>query len=194
MTFIGPLIDDEGLLSHLSDTLSSLLQQINGFTQYSGGFHLRGACREPLWHSLGYVWRGEGALWKSYAQISADDIPFAQEAMGDQFILRNGIVFRLESETGELKNLNCDFQMFLANVQNDPVGYLSLQPFVKFSNDGGKLEDGQLLNVYPPFCVEHSGEYSYRAISALERLAFLANFSQQIAGVDDGGVIQLKIK
>ena len=194
MTFIGPLIDDAEVLSHLPDMLSSLLQQINGFIQYGGGFHLRGVCHEPLWHSLDYIWRGEDALWKSYSQISADDIPFAQDALGDQFILRDEVVLRLKSETGELENLDCNFQTFLANIQNDAVDYLNLEPFVRFSSDGRKLEAGQLLNVYPPFCIQHTGEYSYRAISALERLAFLADFSQQISNLPDGVFIQLKVK
>ena len=194
VTFIGPEIEDEELLSQLLNEMSSLLRQINGFIQFGGGFHLRGVCQKPLWHSLHYVWQGEGALWKSYPKLLVDDVPFAQDALGDQFILRGGEVHRLNSETGDLETLDCDFSAFLRNVQSNFVEYLQLQPFVQFLNDGGNLEAGQLLSVYPPFCVAHNNEYSYRAIAALDRLSFLASFSRQIANLDDGTSIQFKVK
>lgn len=58
MTFTGPPLDDEDLLARLPAKLAGLLRQVNGFIQFHGGLHVRGACREPAWHSLRDAWDG----------------------------------------------------------------------------------------------------------------------------------------
>lgn len=127
-----------------------------------------------------------------YPAITADDIPFGQDALGDQFILRAGSVHRLHGETGELASLNCNFIAFLAAAQHDPLGYLHLQPLVQFYQEGGQLQPGELISAYPPFCTKESAVgVSLRAIPALERLAFLAYFAEQIANVPNGSQIRI---
>jgi hypothetical protein len=188
----GPVIDDHQILDQLPHDYRGILEQINGFTQFGGGLHIRGACTAPAWHSLAVVWIGEYALSKLYPAINADDIPFGQDALGDQFILRAGSVHRLRSETGELDSLSCDFIAFLEAAQRDPISYLHLQPLVQFYQEEGQLQSGELISVYPPFCTKESASgISMRAISALERLAFLANFAKQIANVPNGSQIRI---
>ncbi len=180
-TFQGAAINDPALLDLLPNNYGYLLTQINGFIKFDGGLHIRGICDDPSWHSLLKIWTGDLALAKLYPAINEQDIPFGQDCVGDQFILREGVVYRLWAETGELDSLGCSFNDFLDNAGNDPVEYLSLQPLLQYQSEGGSLQPGKLLSVYPPFCTKESANrVSLKAISALERISFLADFASQI--------------
>jgi hypothetical protein len=52
---------------------------------------------------------------------------------------------------------------------------------MQFQAEGGALEPGQLLNVYPPFCTAESGAgVSLAAVPVAERLPFLADLARQM--------------
>ncbi len=192
LTFQGPPVDDIATLDKLPSQLRGLLEQVNGFIQFGGGLHIRGACLSPDWHSLAEVWSGSLALWKIYPVLKKDDIPFGQDAVGDQFVLRDDVVHHLSGETGELSSLDCDLFMFLQSAQDAPVEFLSLNPLLQFHHEGGQLQPGQLLSVYPPFCTAQAGsKVSLRAISAIERIGFLADFAAQISDFPDGTSIEI---
>lgn len=192
--FQGLEIGDGETLSKLPEPLRNLLAQINGFVQFGGGLHIRGACLSPTWHSLREAWSGENALCKLFPAVLETDIPFGQDVMGDQFVLRENIVYRLHSETGKIESLNCDFFAFLNLSQNDPLEFLQLHPLLQFQNEGGTLQPGELLSAYPPFCtVNAQNGVSLRANSAQERIAFLASFAAQISSLPDGTAITLQI-
>jgi hypothetical protein len=194
ITFVGPPIDDGQLLDKLPANLAGLLQQVNGFIQLHGGFHVRGACREPLWHSLRNAWVGSDAFHHLYPAVGPEDIPFAEDCMGDQFLLRDGRVLQLAAETGDLRALELGMAEFFTSVQNDPVGFLSLNPLVRFQQDGGALEPGQLLSAAPPFCFEQPAEgVNLRAVPADERRRFLAELAAQLRDVQDGDYVEIKI-
>jgi len=192
VTYIGPAIDDPGTFTQLPADLQALLADRNGFIAYRGGLHVRGACREPRWHSLGYWWRGDDALHRHFPVLQPSDIPFAQDAMGDQFVLRDGEVHRLAAEAGELEALNMGLKGFLTAAERDPEGYLSLEPLYHFLEEGSVLEPGQLLSVYPPFITEESrGGVSLRAMPAEERLHFLAVLAAAVHRHADGARIRI---
>ena len=48
----GPGITVQSLLNRLPTAYANLLKQVNGFVAFRGGFHMRGICDEPEWHSL----------------------------------------------------------------------------------------------------------------------------------------------
>lgn len=193
VTYNGPPIDDAEILEFIPADLRGLLERQNGFVAFRGGLHVRGACREPAWHSLRRIWMGEEALAERYTALSGDDIPFAQDALGDQYLLRGGVVFRLASETGEVESMGKTLSAFLTAAGDDPIDYLALAPLVRFGREGGRLEPGQLLSVFPPFCVETGSlERSYRAVAAADRLRFLADLADQIAAAADGETVRFK--
>jgi hypothetical protein len=178
----------------LSPAHRALLTHLNGVVAFSGGLHIRGACREPAWHSLRTAWGGSLALHTLFRAVRQSDVPFAEDAVGDQFLLRDGVVQRLEGETGEMVSLDLELTEFLEACPADPIGFLQLAPLQRFVRDGGRLEPGQLLDVYPPFCTAESGAgVSLRAISAAERIGWLADFDAQIQGLPDGTSVQIRI-
>jgi hypothetical protein len=195
VTFTGPPLDDEEMLARLSANHAGLLRQINGFIQFEGGLHVRGACREPAWHSLRDAWEGEAAFYRLYPEVRPEDVPFAEDCLGDQFLLRDGRVWQLAAETGEIESLEVGLGGFFEAVQADPVEYLSLHPLLQFQREGGRLEAGQLLAAFPPFCTKESADgVSLRAISADERRRFLADLAAQLRDVPDGGQIDFRLE
>lgn len=191
--YTGPPIDEPAILDLLPGDLRGFLLRCNGYVAFHGGFHVRGACLAPTWHSLRHRWFGPEALQSHFAAVHHDDIPFGEDALGDQYLLRRGVVYRLAAETGELKSLEVDLQEFDIKVRENPVEYLSLGPLEEFRATGGTLAPGQLLSVFPPFAVRESAAgVSYRAIPADERIRFLADFARQISDVPDGAQIELR--
>jgi hypothetical protein len=141
--FTGPPIDDQQILAFLPATLRALLLRANGYIAYHGGLHVRGACVRPEWHSLRAAWFGDEAIHRLFPAVADDDIPFAEDALGDQFILRAGVVNRLDAENGTIESLGVDLVEFDRRVRADPIGYLHLQPLERFRAEGGVLEPGQ---------------------------------------------------
>jgi hypothetical protein len=181
VTYQGPAIDDLDVAARVPEVLRNILLKINGFIQFGGGFHIRGACREPLWHSLSRAWSGPLALFQLFPAVKETDVPFAQDCLGDQYLLRDGRVVHLQAETGEVHALPHSLLSFIEAIQCDPVETLKLQPLLAFWQEGGGLRSGQLLSVYPPFCAKESAAgVNYRAVSAEDRLGFLSSLAREI--------------
>jgi hypothetical protein len=194
-SFVGPLADDNIVLAMLPRNYASFLQSVNGCVVYDGGLHIRGACSIPDWHSLRRFWIGDDSLSALYSGVNADDVPFAQDCFGNQFLLRSKSVFRLHGDTGELKDLALGWHGFLAAAAANPTEFLSLQLLERFRNEGGWLEPGQLLNIYPPLCtVESANGASLKPISAREQIRFLADFTAQIARLPDDSKIRIVLE
>jgi hypothetical protein len=183
-SYAGSEITDTEILDRVPEDYCRLLHQTNGFILFDGGLHVRGAVSAPDWHSLRKVWLGDSALHKLFPAIKETDVPFAQDCLGDQFVLRAGIVHKLDGEIGDVESLAMSLETFLSHAQRNPIEFLSLQPLLQFMSEGGKLKPGQLLSVYPPFITKESADrVSLKAISMYDRLGFLANFARQVAGI-----------
>lgn len=196
ITWTGPAVQDEELFSLLPKELAVLLQQVNGFILRGGALHVRGAVGEPTWHSLRRYWVGEGALHARYAAVSPDDLPFAQDCVGDQFLLRQGDVWRLSAEDGELHPIGMTLFAFLEAASRQPLEVLGAQPLADYASDGARLQPGELLFAYPPFCVgeassEASSGVSVKAIPADQVIAAHARLAQQIRDLPDGTKIRI---
>jgi hypothetical protein len=190
--YAGPQIDDPELLERLPAVLRTLLERTNGYIAYHGGLHMRGACVSPEWHSLRSAWVGPDALHRLFSGVNPNDVPFAQDALGDQFLLRDGMVHRLSSESGEIESLGLDLVGFDQSVRADPVGFLSLEPLEAFRAGGGVLLPGQLLSVYPPFIAQESdSRRSMRAIPVHDRLRWLADLARSVQNLPEGAQVEI---
>jgi hypothetical protein len=137
---------------------------------------------------------GERALHKVYGAILPTDVPFAQDCVADQFILRHGDVLKLWAETGDLESLGKTLPEFFMAAAADPVEFLGMEPLLRFESDGNMLQPGQVLHAYPPFCTEEAANgVSLAAVGIAEALQFLGEFSRQISGIGDGQNFQLRV-
>src|SRR5437879_5528113 len=105
ITWRGESVDDVEILRELPPSFVRMLSDTNGFILHDGALHVRGASVTPEWHSLRVALQGPTAFHTLYESVHATDIPFAQDQVGDQFLLRDGRVFRLSGETGDIKPL-----------------------------------------------------------------------------------------
>ena len=195
ITYQGPEFQaDQEIESLLPDNLLSLLKQINGFIQFGGGLHVRGLCIEPEWHSLRAALFGENAIHNLYPSVGKSDIPFAQDCVADQYILRDRTVYKLYAETGELESLDFGLGSFLSAASADPVEFLGLEPLLQLQNQEQHLEPGQVIHVYPPFCTEEAKNgVSLKPVSAAEALTFLGDFSKHISSVGNGEKVEVRV-
>lgn len=187
ITWKGESIDDVEILRDLPQDLFRILSQVNGFILHEGVLHVRGASSNPEWHSLRVAWQGPKSFAALYPDVRKTDIPFAQDIVGDQFLLRDGAVVRLAAETGEIEPLCDSLQKFLEGVRNDIESFLN-------AGLSHKVQPGQLLYAYPPFCCDNGGKgASLGPVPASELIPLHADFARQIRNVPDGGQIQFKV-
>lgn len=193
LLYTGGELTDLVTLARLPTYLQTFLRAQNGVVAYFGGLHIRGCVAAPSWHALAQVWQGERALWRTYGELRKSDIPFGQDCVGNQFLLRGDAVLLLDTETGELADLDVDFKHFLFGAEKFPVDALGLEPLRTFQQAGGVLQPGQLLSLYPPLCIATNGSTpaAAKAVPAATRLAWLADFYQQIKDLPDGQAVKL---
>jgi len=190
VTFQGPPVDDMELFPLLRPKLRALLEQINGFIQFGGGLHVRGACRYPEWHSLRRAWMGKEALHQFYRTITATDVPFGQDFLGNQFLMRGDHVIKLLGETGEVEELGLPLLDFIEAAQADPDTVLNLEPLRLFQQQGGSLDPGELLQAEPPLCTQEADDgVGLTPVPVDEQLAFLRQFYGRIKCVSEDGKI-----
>ncbi len=178
----GP-IDDTQLLAELPSELGGLLDELNGFILHEGALHVRGASLAPEWHSLRAAWKGPNALHRFYEELEPGDIPFAQDQLGDQFLLRQGMIIRLSAETGAVEPFAECLEDFLEELEED------IEELLDVGLDH-PLKPGELLQANPPFCFQES-EAGVQldpkpADHVIRRHAELA---KRIRGVPEGGEI-----
>jgi hypothetical protein len=187
--FVGDSPARQESLRSLPRELALLYSKANGFIALNGGFHLRGLCSDPSWHSLEFAWIGESSFASQYPEVLPDDIPFAQDCFGDQFIYRSGNIFKLTGETGEVDLLCKSLDKFIKGITADPHTFLNLpESFLARY----VINPGQLIHVYPPLCTR-AEKRSFRVISATELISAHADFARQIRDVPDGGEINIKV-
>ena len=194
VSWSGPSLDDIEILPRLPRAYTNFLASHNGFIAFGGGLHVRGAVTAPQWHSVRAALEGPDALHTLFEAITDSDVPFAQDALGDQYILRDDGVWRLEGEVGTLAPLELDLNGFLQAASKDPVEFLGLQPLLNFQEQGGALAPGQLLSVYPPFVIAtESPQRSYRAVAASDLVRMLAQFVRETRELPDGTRVRIKV-
>jgi hypothetical protein len=186
ITWRGDNPDDIEIMRELPPELRNMLAEVNGFILYFGALHIRGASLAPEWHSLRNAWRGTKAFHVLYDGVSPSDIPFAEDQFGDQFLMRSGRIERLHAESGEMSPLCENFSAFLDGLAGDVETFLN----VSFQH---RLEPGELLHAYPPFCVkEASAGTSFSPCSAREVILVHAGFAKEISDVPDGTRIEIR--
>lgn len=158
---------DQELLAELPPELRALLTEVGGVVAFGGGLHLRGACLTPAWHSLRAAWRGEDALHRHFSAVLPSDVPFAEDCVGDQYLLRGGEVVQLFAEVDEVEPLGLGLMAFIDAALVDAQDTLCTEPLEVFLRDHPALLPEHALEVIPPFC-EDADERQLVAVPRLD--------------------------
>lgn len=193
-TYRNEIIEDRSTFDLLPNELKEFFLKCNGLVALNGGIQFKGCVNKPEWISLHETWKGKLKLLDVYESIAPNDIPFAQDAFGDQYIYRSGEIFQLNCESGELENLNCTLDQFVNNIKTDALDYLSLQQIYELKEMGIELKNGEMMNVYPPFMFNSESERSYKPVPSIEQISFLQNLYIQTRDLKDGESIEIVIK
>lgn len=192
ITYKGPPLDDGEILAQAPDGLVTLLTSLNGFIQFGGGLHVRGACSGPEWHSLRRAWKGPTSISDLYPVVGRSWVPFAEDCVGDQFLLRDKEVLRLSAETGEVNEMGLSLWGFLRSANADPMGFLGMEPLLQLQKDLGAMPEGHLVHAYPPFCSKEAGQgVSLKAVPAWELHILHSEFAKVLP--KDGGKVRVEI-
>lgn len=134
------------------------------------------------------AWLGEHGFAQLYTEaVLASDVPFGQDQLGDQYLLRESTVIRLDAETGQTSAFASSLAEFFARVEANIEEYLNV-------GLPHQLAPGELLHAFPPFCMKESGqETSLRPCPAHEVIVFHAEFARQIRDVPDGGEVRIVV-
>jgi hypothetical protein len=191
VTWSCPTPAEHASLRRLPHELAELLTQRNGFILRGGALHVRGAVSAPLWHSLERHWTGELAMSALYPSVPTTHVPFAQDCVGDQFLLHQGQVSRLDGETGELEPLNVDLAGFIDQAVDFPDELLRATPLEELLRQAGQLHPGQLIHVYPPLCIAAKVAPSLRAVASDQVLRVHARLAAELRNTPDGTPVRI---
>jgi hypothetical protein len=191
LIYAGAPLDDPAILDRVPADLAAALRARNGCIGYLGALHVRGACQAPAWHSLRHAWEGPDALHQLFEEVGPADVPFAEDAFGDQFLLRDGRVVRLSGELGEVGAVAESLESFVASLWSDAEQVLDYQPLLTFRQGGSELRPGELLAAHPPFALQSDrSTRELRAVDALERRRLLAALARRLHGLPDGAEVR----
>ena len=191
VTYHNTEITDKGTYKRLPSELKEFYSEYNGLVICNGGLQFKGCVNEPKWISLRDVWTGLLSLHNTYKDLLESDIPFAQDCFGDQYLLRDGSVIRLSSESGDIDNLDLTFKQFIDEVIKRPTEFLALESFNDLNEMDIKLKEGQLMNVFPPFMFNCDGDRSFKPVPAEEQISFLKSIYSQTKNLPDGQSIKI---
>ncbi len=122
LSYVGPSLDDVEILPRLPAAYVRFLASRNGFVAFGGGLHVRGAVLDPEWHSIRAALDGPSALHVLFGALTPADIPFAQDALGDQFVLRDGLVYHLHYAAISAIQVLTSLSRFASEVRDLPDG------------------------------------------------------------------------
>jgi hypothetical protein len=190
------LVSGSSILKEIPSQMAEVLFEKNGFVIWRGGFHFRGIVSSPDWHSLHFAWQSKNSLWRHFESLRESDIPFAEDCMGDQYILRDEIILKMRGEDGFLQSLELSFEEFLGKVLSNENDILGLAPLLRYESEGHFLKPGHLLAAYPPFITAEAanGNVKIEAIPTIEQLSFLSMLAKQLSDVPDGGKVRFVVK
>ncbi len=186
ITYHNTQITDKQTFDGLPSELKEFYREYNGLVICNGGLQFKGCINDPKWISLEDIWTGLSNLHSIYDEVLESDIPFAQDCFGDQYLWRDKQVIRLSSESGDIENLDLTFNQFLDEVIKNPTEFLALESFNQLYEMDIKLQDGQLMNVYPPFMFKCDGDRSFKPVPSEEQISFLKSIYTQTKDLPEG--------
>jgi hypothetical protein len=188
----GPSPDaGEALESSEAPGLADLLREHDGLVAFDGGLRCFGlsATRLP---SIAIWNRAEG--WRAaYRDLTTGLLFFAEDVFGNQFAFEDGRIVRFLAETADREFVADTLDEWLAAVESDPDGQLSLW----LMRDWRSQSDGPAFDEHlcPKIPFALGGGYETSNLYCLDRdksMVFKGDLAWQTRHVPDGAKVRLK--
>ena len=136
---------------------------------------------------------GKHSLADRYSKVKDADVPFAENCLGDPFLLREGKVVQLIAEAGEVELVDTTLVGFLRRcARRDPEIWLGARYLRQFVADGEQLDPDRALVAYPPLTLAESTQgVSLKAIPRLAAIDYLSEFARRIKDLPDGTKVKI---
>ncbi len=179
--------------SRLQSELLAMLRLRNGFYAFEGALHILPAGSQAAVMSL-EEWNSAD-LWRyEYGDLAEGLTFFAEDALGNQFCLREDGVFSFDAETGGTNFIGPSIEDWASRVLFD-YGFLTGFPLLhEWQVTHGRVPTGSRLLPVVPFVI--GGEYSVanlRLAGAVSGMCSRGNLARQIRDLPDGAQIEFKV-
>jgi hypothetical protein len=181
---------------HLPETgsdLASALASKNGFFAFESALCVFPTKPSELAYDLS-AWNDPGLWTKDYELFPQNCLCFAEDIFGEQFCFMDGMIVKLDPETGEFKRI-CKTIEEWAGLILDDFSYLTGHPLAHdWQVEHGPLAPRHRLVPLTPFVC--GGEFALGNLAALEAargMRLRADLARQIRDLPDGSKIRFEI-
>jgi len=190
-----PICGDRDRGSEVPPELFRLLSGRNGFYAFESALHVFAIGPSDKKDLDLLTWNRQDLWRQAYPGfIEPGDLFFAQDAFGGQFVLREGVVYSFDPETGGLeviaKNLDEWARAILADFE-----YLTGYPMAhSWQELNGPIPIGRRLVPKVPFVL--GGEFepgNLAALDAVKGMLFRGDVATQIRDLPDGSSVELRM-
>lgn len=189
---------DASLLSSIAthsekQEVESLLGQKNGFYAFEGALHVLSDMGNS--EENGIVAWNDRSLWRQdYEGMADSGLFFAEDVFGNQFVLRDNVVWTFDPETGMSEEMAHGIEDWAEKVLAD-FGFWTGHPVAhEWQASHGQLPLGARLLPVRPFVL--GGEFSVenlRALNDVQGMKYRASLAVQIRDLPDGASVKFQV-
>ena len=177
----------------LGNELFELLAMRNGFYAFESALHVF-----PVGYSQGIMdlktWNSE-SLWKNeYGHLARKHLFFAEDVFGNQFCIKDGVIFLFDAETGDIELCGGSIAEWAQMVLGDYEVLTGFPLAHEWQESYGPLPAGMRLVPIIPFVL--GGDFAIdnlHLLDAIEGMRLRGDLAQQIYDLPDGTEIKFRI-
>ncbi len=174
--------------------LQAMLELKNGFYAFESALHVYPDCDQGGVLDLAR-WNSP-TLWReAYGSDLDGYLFFAQDAFGQQFGIRGGEVYFVDTETGEAEHFASSIDGWAQEILADYEVHTGYPLMHEWQSQHGPIPNGHRLIPKIPFVC--GGEYSIQNLYAgdiVKALHFMADLAGQIKDLPDGAEIRFTVE
>lgn len=177
----------------LRNELQSIWLEKNGFWAFESALRFFPAI--SCENSIGIMEWNARELWiNDYNGLADNCLFFAEDAFGNQFCIRDDIIFSFDAETGELEKVSESFEGWCQAILSDYDYWTGYSLVHDWQLTNGKLEScNRLMPKIPFVCGGEFNLANLAPIKAVSGMRSRGNLAHQIENLSDGGQIEFQI-
>ena len=181
------------LAGNSANDLLTMLRKRNGFYALESALHIFPShSNEKI---IGLDKWNSTTLWrKEYGELVDNCLFFAEDVFGDQFCIKDNIIYTFNPETGILDYLADNIEDWAKAIVNDYDALTGYSLAHQWQEHYGQLPENKRLLPKIPFVA--GGQFSLDNLylgDSVEGMKYRAHIANQIKDLPDGAQIQFKI-